>query len=69
MADLSNSLPTLMNLSEASRFLGYKSTGPIKKLILEKKLKSYNLPDTDRIMVDRKELALLPKKPSKSIDS
>lgn len=52
-------IPTLINLSEAARLLGYQSTEPIKKLIKDKNLHPYQLPDTRRIMVDRKELESL----------
>jgi hypothetical protein len=59
MENSSHSLPNLIKLSEAARLLGYQSTGPIKKLISDKKLHPYKLPDTNRIMIDRLELESL----------
>jgi hypothetical protein len=52
-------LPKLINLSDAARLLGYRSTGPIKKLISGNQLTPYKLPDTNRIMVDLFELESL----------
>lgn len=49
----------LINLSQAARFLGYQSTNPIKKLISQKKILSYKLPDSKRIMINRFELESL----------
>jgi hypothetical protein len=52
-------LPKLINLSDAARLLGYRSTGPIKKLISDNQLTPYKLPDTNRIMVNLFELESL----------
>ena len=49
----------LINLSQAARFLGYQSTNPIKKLISEKRIHAYTLPDSKRIMINRYELESL----------
>tara|TARA_A200000113_G_C8852377_1_gene350669 strand:+ start:1571 stop:1831 length:261 start_codon:yes stop_codon:yes gene_type:complete len=49
----------LINLSQAARFLGYQSTNPIKKLISQKKILSYKLPDSKRIMINCFELESL----------
>lgn len=56
MDNLTPNPPTLIKLSEAARMLGYQSSAPIKKLIADKRLKSYKLPDTTRIMIDLEEL-------------
>jgi hypothetical protein len=52
-------LPKLINLPDAARLLGYRSTGPIKKLISDNQLTPYKLPDTNRIMVNLFELESL----------
>ena len=59
MEQPSSALPKLINLSEAARRLGYRSTGPIKKLISNNQLTPYKLPDTNRIMVNLFELESL----------
>ena len=60
MSNLSTNLNIdLINLSQAARFLGYQSTNPIKKLISQKKILSYKLPDSKRIMINRLELESL----------
>ena len=59
MTDSIKNLPSLINLSEAARMLGYQSTGPIKKLIKEDRLHPYKLPDSKRIMINRFELESL----------
>ena len=60
MSNLSTNLNIdLINLSQAARFLGYQSTNPIKKLIAQKKIFSYTLPDSKRIMINRLELESL----------
>jgi len=56
MDNLTPNIPNLIKLSEAARLLGYQSSAPIKKLIADNRLKSYKLPDTTRIMIDREEL-------------
>ena len=49
----------LVNLSTAARLLGYISTEPIKKLIAEGHLTTHSLPDSKRVMINRKELESL----------
>ena len=53
------SSPHLIKLTDAARFLGYQSTQPIKKLISEKFLQEYKLPDSQRVLVDKIELESL----------
>lgn len=46
----------LINIAEAARFLGYKSTAPIKKLINQGKLNEFTAIDSTRKLVNRTEL-------------
>lgn len=55
----SNPKLVLVNLSTAARLLGYISTEPIKKLIAEGHLTTHSLPDSKRVMINRKELESL----------
>jgi hypothetical protein len=49
----------LINFSQAARFLGYKSSAPIKKMVTLGKLTEYSVPDSTRKMIDRIELEAL----------
>ena len=49
----------LVNFSKAARLLGYTSSQVIHKLVEEKHLKSYNLPDSSTRKVCRNEVLAL----------
>ena len=63
IADLRNlqSAERLVSITDASRFLGYKTNRPITKMIQSKILPTYVLPDSKRRRVKMSELLNLVK--------
>ena len=51
--------PILINMSVAASLLGYQSGVVIRNLINEELLRTYRLPDSTRIMVDKREVLAL----------
>jgi hypothetical protein len=57
--DQGSERPVLINMTEASSLLGYKSAQVVKKLVNEGFLKRFKLPDSKRSYVDRNEVESL----------
>ena len=57
--DQGSERPVLINMTEASSLLGYKSAQVVKQLVNEGFLRRFKLPDSKRSYVDRNEVESL----------